>query len=261
MTHALLTFAHISDTHMLDDPSARREGFPDAYANARALVAHINALPYPVDFVLHTGDVGNDPAGPAGYDQIRAVLSQLTAPLYVVAGNHDRVEWLHAAFGHSVQPPYYAFTVKSVTVICLRSNVPNAGHGLLGEAQLAWLDEQLVTAEGAVIVALHHHPFPIGGAPMDALMLTDGDALHAALLKHREKVACVLFGHIHENVTAARDGITYATATSAWYQLKTWPGISEFTTDPVQMPSFNIVTLMSDGTALIRTVRLPMEGA
>jgi hypothetical protein len=70
----------------------------------------------------------------------------------------------------------------------------------------------------------------------------------------------VLFGHIHETVTFVRDGVTYASvAATCLSQLQSWPGQQAITLDASQMPGFNVVSIMPDGTALIRAWRAPVE--
>ena len=167
---------------------------------------------------------------------------------------------MYSAFGRPIAPGYFATVANGVRVVCLNSNVRNVGHGTLGPEQLAWLGEQLaMTPDMPVVVALHHHPFPLGAPVMDSLVLSDGEALHILLKNSTAHISCVLFGHIHETVVYVRDGITYASVQSAWYQLQTWPGLGEFYRDPVQTAGFNVVSIMPDGMAIIRVFRVPLE--
>lgn len=260
MTDPLLTFVHLSDTHLQADSQTTLSGFRNASTTTAAVVDAINALEFQIQFVLHTGDVGNDPGGAQDYAQAKLALSAIHVPVQLIPGNHDAPEWLYSAFSRPVSPGYFSFVVNGVKFICLNSNVKNAGHGGLGPDQLAWLGVQLnATPDMPVVVALHHHPFPLGAPMMDSLMLSDGEALHSLLKGSKARISCVLFGHIHETVVYARDGITYASVQSAWYQLKTWPGLGEFYRDPVQTSGFNVVSIMPDGMAIIRVFRVPLE--
>src|SRR5690606_175501 len=224
-----------------------------------AVLEQINALPFPVDFALHTGDVGNDPVDETSYASVRETLSTLKLPLKVIPGNHDNAGWLYSAVaGRAGEPNFYTFDMKGVRFVCLNSVVPKAGYGTLGDEQLAWLDAQLGQAgEMPVIVAMHHHPFLTASAAMDAYVLHDGEALHAILAKHH--VNCVLFGHIHETTTFVRDGITYASAAAVGVQLRSWPGQTEITHDVSQIPGFNVVSVMDDVTVMIRAWHAPLE--
>jgi 3',5'-cyclic AMP phosphodiesterase CpdA len=261
VAETILTFVHFSDTHLPADPSFTPDGKRYPHQRARAVLETMNALPFPVDFALHTGDVGHDPADEAGYSAVRDTLSNLKLPLKLIPGNHDNAGWLYSAVaGRAGEPDHYTFDAKGVRFICLNSVVPKAGYGTIGAEQLAWLDGQLSQAgEMPVIVVLHHHPFLTASAAMDAYVLHDGEAFHAILKKHANRVRCVLFGHIHETTTFVRDGITYASATAVGVQLRSWPGQTEITNDASQIPGFNVVTVMDDGTVLIRAWRAPLE--
>jgi Icc protein len=261
VTETRVTFVHFSDTHLPSDPNFTPDGKRFPHQRARAVLEQINALPFPVDFALHTGDVGHDPADESGYSSVRETLSVLKLPLKLIPGNHDNAGWLYSAVaGRAGEPNYYTFDVKGVRFICLNSVVPKAGYGMIGDEQRAWLDEQLGQAgDTPAIVVLHHHPFLTASDAMDAYVLHDGEALHNLLVKHSDRVRCVLFGHIHETTTFVRDGITYASATAVGVQLRSWPGQTEITTDTSQIPGFNVVTVMDDGTVMIRAWRAPLE--
>lgn len=261
MTETLVTFVHFSDTHLPGDPNSTPDGKRDPHRRARAVMEYISALPFPVDFALHTGDVGHDPADGSGYDSVRETLSALNLPLRLIPGNHDNPGWLYRAVaGPSGETDYYTFDVNGVRFVCLNSVVPKAGYGTIGGEQLTWLDQQLAQAgEMPVTVAMHHHPFLTASHAIDAYVLHDGEALHAILKKHRDRVRCVLFGHIHETTTFVRDGITYASAAAVGVQMRSWPGQTEITNDASQTPGFNVITVMDDGTVMIRAWRVPLE--
>ncbi len=260
MTEPLLNFVHMSDTHLPGRTGLTSDGRPHAHGNARAVIAQINALPFPVEFVLLAGDVGHDPAQESDYLAAKSTLAKLQPKLYVLAGNHDRSKWLHhVVMGRVPDTYYYDFEARGVQVACLDSSVPHEHHGKIGEEQLAWLD-RLVTlpSDRPLVVALHHHPIPVGAVSMDTLRLVDGDAMHRILLKARYRLRCVLFGHVHETMTVIRDGITYASTPSTWYQSRSWHGQDGFGNDVIHTPGFNVVTLLSNGDTFIRAFRAPV---
>jgi 3',5'-cyclic-AMP phosphodiesterase len=252
----LLTFVHLSDTHLPGRTGLTNDGMPHAHGNARAVIAQINALPYHLDFVLLTGDVGHDPVRETDYLAARSTLSQLRPKLHVICGEHDRPKWLHhVVMGRVPDTYYYTFEANGVQVACLDSTNGREEQGSLGDQQLAWLDKLATQpSDRPFVVAVHHHPVPLGAASGEA-GLTDGAAMHQILLKARYRLRCVLFGHIHEAVNVIRDGITYASAHSTWYQLRSWHGQEAPVKDMVHMPGFNVVTLLDNGDTFIRSYR------
>ena len=84
----MLRFVHISDTHLGPDADHVRYG-RNTYQDAKAMVDFINHdLEFEPDFVLHTGDVINEPDD--GASSLAAGLFRtLRFPTYYVLGNHD----------------------------------------------------------------------------------------------------------------------------------------------------------------------------
>jgi len=88
-----LTFVHVSDSHLATDP-AWSGPLTDILPRpgAEALLREIAALPLPIDFVLHTGDVHSDPERPEEYRQAADLYRQLRMPVYFLPGNHDPLD-------------------------------------------------------------------------------------------------------------------------------------------------------------------------
>jgi Icc protein len=259
MTDAQLTFIHLSDTHLHPDPAFKGEMSPySPLEGTKAVVEAIKALPFKVDFILHTGDVMNDPETHTDYQIVRDLLNQLNLPVYYLPGNHDKPEGIRQVLG--VFPrSYYDFEVNGIQIIALDSKMTDSHAGYIAPDQLTWL-ENLCTAsdDRPLIVALHHHTIPLYVPWLDEMILTNGDAVHQILLKAKHRLRCVLFGHIHEQVCLIRDGITYISAQSIAGQINTWNGQTDLIADKVQMPGFNLVTLAGQDT-LVRTYRVPVK--
>jgi len=256
MPQPALTFIHLSDTHLYANPHPSLPPAPNPVKNAEAVIKHINAQSFPIDFVLHTGDVGDDLTDIEQYRQCQTVLQGLKSPLYAIPGNHDQRDWLREVFYPQSPTPYYQFERQGVQIVCLDTSVPKQPHGDIDAAQLAWLDEICAAPhEKPLVVALHHHLFPIGSPLMDDMTVKNGEAVHQILLKARARLKCVLFGHLHERLTLIRDGVTYTTAPSTWFQLKTWHGqTGTFVMDKEALPGYNVVTLTPDGLVTLRAV-------
>ncbi len=264
MTEALLTFVQISDTHLHRDPTYSGE-FTTVLPRpgVEALVRAINELPFPVDFVLHTGDIMTDPEDDAEYEKARTIFSALHPPIYYLSGNHDRLSGVQRVLlGRETLTPYldYDFEHNGVQIVCLDSSInePNTHHGLLEPDQLAWL-ERLCWADDPrpLVVAVHHHVLPLGVPWLDPIVLTNGVDLHHILLQVRHRLRGVFYGHIHENIVTTRDGINYFSVRSGWFQTRTWHGQAEPANEPLYFPGFNLVTLTTQDT-FVREYRVPL---
>jgi 3',5'-cyclic-AMP phosphodiesterase len=261
MTDTLLRFIHISDTHINPDPTYTGEhGEYSTLAGARALVEQVNALPFDVDFVLHTGDVVFNPE-PEAYAIAQEILGQLRFPVYYLAGNHDHAGTLQQAMmgREEIRDPLdYEFEVNGVQIVCLDSNGPaEPPRGLVLPEQIDWLAERCAADDRPLVVAIHHNVLPVEVPWLDDFMrIINGEAVHRALLPARERIRGVFFGHVHQNVEMLRDGILYTSTLSSWVQYHAWPGMDETHQDVSAEPGFNVVTLTRDQTYL-RRYRFP----
>ena len=249
-----LTFVHLSDSHLVTDPDSMGTGFVAASAATEALLREIEALPTPLDFVLHTGDINHDPQREEEYRQALELYRQLRVPVYFLPGNHDRSEWLQRVLLGRQDPGPHAdqeFEAGGVQFLLLDSSVPRecGGHGRLEPEQLAWLKQRCAAQDSRpLVVALHHNPLSLGVSWLEELILHNGEALHEILLLARHRLRCVLYGHIHESLLTLRDGIPYQSARGSWFQLRTWFGQARLGPEPLQWPGYNLVTLTARDT-------------
>jgi Icc protein len=258
MPETLLRFVHITDTHISPDPDYNLDGAPHApLIGAKALVDQLNSLPFTPDFVLHTGDVAYDP-DPAAYPAAREILSQINAPCYYLAGNHDDSAALQRILlGHSdPKTPFdYEFEVNGVQIVCVDSNRPvEQPRGRVSDEQLAWL-EGICRARDSrpLIVAVHHNALPMGTPWWDDFMrMVNGEAFHQALLPARERIRGVFFGHVHQSTETLRDGILHVSAPSSWTQILNNPTQVKTEYDPFGVPGFSVVTITREQTYIRR---------
>jgi 3',5'-cyclic-AMP phosphodiesterase len=262
----LLTFVHISDTHLHLDPNF----VPDIiHFNSRTpvqkLIEAVNALPMKIDFVMHTGDVADRPETPEHYHLARDILKQIRYPVLYCPGNHDTVADFQAHFlgkaPHEIQVRYDGeYQMNGVQVVMLDSHLPPdvQGHsGYLTPEQLDWLDA-ICRADDKrpLVVGVHHHPLPLEAPWLDRLVLKNGIALHNTLLKAKHRLRGVFYGHIHESVVTVREGISYYSVPSGWFQSQTWYAAEAPADAAMLEPGFNLVTLTETDT-FVRSIRIP----
>ncbi len=267
MTETLLRFVQITDTHISANPHYNQDGAHHTpLVGAKALVHQINNLPFKPDFVLHTGDVAYNPDESAYYTA-RQILSEIEAPVYYLAGNHDDGAMLQRIMLGEQEPktPFdYEFEVKGVQIVCMDSNRPaEPPRGKVSAEQLAWLADICQAQDSRpLIVAVHHNVLPMGSYWWDKFMrMTNGEDFHRTLLPAQKRLRGVFFGHVHQNVEMTRDGIAYHSALSSWYQLHNYPDQVDSMPDRTARPGFNIITITREQTYIRRCSFMVDPGA
>lgn len=242
-------FLHISDTHISDDPYYAPDHI-HPNIGAQALIKYIEALRFPIDFILHTGDVAYDPH-PETYQLIKNLFAEIKIPIYYVRGNHDHVQALQSVLMQRAEADlqeslYYSVEVAGYQLIVLDSNGPAPlPAGNLIQGQLDWLNT-LCQADDTcpLLVAVHHNILPVGVPWLDNWMRAlNGEALHEILLQAQHRLCAVFHGHIHQNYQVMRDGILYVSAASSWRQFYAEPGLKEIVPDFSARPGLNLVSL------------------
>lgn len=232
----------ISDCHLHADPDARsRLGFP--YRQLEAVIEQVASLR--PDILLVTGDVSQDES-PASYRLAAELFDGVGCPWFWLAGNHD-----HPHFMSELHPFHAELDLGAWRLLCLDSRVAGQAGGALGDEQLAQLSQSLELSceqdPRPILLAMHHHPLPIGSDWMDALGLADRDALWE-LLGGYPQVRAILCGHIHQaffdqHVSAQGSVAVYGVpSTSDQFA----PRCADFTLDGAARPGLRVVDLGSD---------------
>lgn len=212
-----LSFVQISDSHIGFHQAAN----PNVSHTLQAAVDAINALPSQPSFVFHTGDITHL-AKPEQFDTAKQILSTLKAPLFTVPGEHDVIGTQKAFFGafggNSVQGSksgWYSWDRGGAHFVALVNVFDFETMGLLGNDQLAWLQQDLdALSSGTPIVVFAHVPL-YALYPQWGWTTQDGSKA-LAMLKRFDRVT-VLNGHIHQIVRHSDGNIEFATADATAY--------------------------------------------
>jgi len=216
----LLEVIHISDTHFGPDPSHEIRG-ANACDRARALVRAIRALPFVPDFIVHTGDVVNDPDESA-YELASSVLAELPSPVYYATGNHDDVAMMRRALRFGEMGPLLPEDLSrlcyriagadggGVDFFVLDAKVPpeEGPHGWIPEEQ-AQAVLAAVSGTRPVAVFLHYPLTPIGSRWIDEHLLVRNGSEFLLRLKERAgpHLRGIFSGHLHRGLQLYRDGV------------------------------------------------------
>ncbi len=212
---ATFNFVQISDSHI----GFHKPANPDVGATFRETIARINALPQAPDFILHTGDL-TQLSEAKEFDDLQQMLRDCkTKNVFFVPGEHDILSDNGASylerFGQGTKGSgWFSFDSKGVHFIGLVNvaTVKEGGLGVLGAAQLDWLERDLAgVAKSTPIVVFAH--IPLWTVYEQWGWGTDDSARALALLRPYGSVA-VLNGHIHQTMQKVEGNITFHTATS-----------------------------------------------
>ena len=211
-----LSFVQISDSHIGFSQPAN----PDVSATLNATVERINALAQQPAFVVHTGDVTHL-ARADQFDAAKSILGRLRAPLVVIPGEHDAIgaegaKRFAEAFPNADAPHgWFSFDRGGAHFVALVNVFNFETMGVLGDAQLAWLQQDLAAQKNDTPIVVFGH------VPLYALYpawgWTTSDGGKAIAMLRRFSAVTVLNGHIHQIITQRDGNIAFATAAATAY--------------------------------------------
>lgn len=232
----------ITDTHVLNDGESVFENF-DTSRSLSAVIDAIKTNEADADIVLLTGDLVHEPSDGA-YQRLADHLASLTTPLFYLPGNHDNVTRMDYVLGNNGFDHSNLVVTGNWAIILLDTLVEGEHAGTLSDEELVFLQDCLQQyPRHSILVALHHHPVSINSPWMDAMSLTNADALFAVLDTHAN-VQGVIWGHIHQAFEQIRDNCLLLGSPSTCLQFK--PGSETFAVDN-KSPAYRWLILHGDG--------------
>jgi 3',5'-cyclic AMP phosphodiesterase CpdA len=206
-----MKFIHLTDTHVIGGGRLLYGANPAQ--RLRLAVDSINAEHGDADFTIVTGDLTHWGDAEA-YATFGAEIDRLHMPVHLMIGNHDKTPDFAARFPTAQRDPYgfvqFAFDTPHGRAICLDTTLPDTHAGGMCAARLEWLSAELVANDAPVLLFMHHPPFPVGIAAMDAIRMQEGDALRAVLAPHRDRLRHLFFGHVHRAISGNWCGISFS---------------------------------------------------
>ncbi len=209
-------FVQLSDAHWgFEGPPN-----PDARGTLIKAVAAANALDQPPDFVMFTGDLTHTTDDPRErrkrMTEVRAIVADLQCKdVRFIPGEHDASLDNGKAFQEFFGPTHYTFDHKGVHFIALDNVSDPAAR--LGDAQLAWLADDLKTQDPqARIVVFAHRPL-FDLYPQWDWATRDGAQAVDLLLAHAD--VTVFYGHIHQAHHQMTGHIAHHSARSLMFPL------------------------------------------
>jgi Icc protein len=230
----------LTDCHLYADPAADYRGMKPGHG-LECVCRHIAERHADLTALLLTGDLSQDKSV-ASYGRLKSAIAGFTAPVYAIPGNHDNREHMLTAFGGQIELAG-KIELGPWKILLLDSTVAGQTGGLLSQGELDRLQRELEFSTMPCLIALHHHPVPIGSAWMDQLGLLNNDALQSILHRHSQ-VRAVVFGHIHQEFEHRREHVLYLGTPSTCVQFK--PDSPDFAID-TRPPAYRVLNLHADG--------------
>jgi 3',5'-cyclic-AMP phosphodiesterase len=199
----------------------------DPQARLAAALVDIRRYHSDADRLILSGDLTHY-GDRIAYEQLRMGLAEVTTPITILLGNHDRRDAFREAFP-DVLTDAHGFVQSvhdhgTVRLICLDTlHGPPYDHheihsGALCRQRLAWLDAALdLPAERRAIIFMHHPPHAVGFRGMDRIRLKDGAAFFE-IVRRRGNVRHIVAGHIHRTISGSVHGIPFSIFKSPVHQ-------------------------------------------
>lgn len=240
-----INLVQLTDTHIAADPNELLAGIntTDTLLDVIGAVNRHQNL----DCALLTGDLVNVPSV-EGYEKLAGILRRVELPAYCMAGNHDDPVLMECLLNRANASTANFLTGGKWAIILLNTHKPGTDGGCLPASELSRLGAALERSRGKhVLVCLHHHPVSIHSPWMDAMALENSEALFQALDRH-DNVRGLLWGHIHQEFSMARNGALLLGSPSTCVQFL--PRSAQTGVD-ARPPAYRTLTLAADGA--IRT--------
>lgn len=229
----------ITDTHLLADPSTEfvqvnpENGF-------HAVIEDILKHHKHIDAIIHTGDLVQV-ATPEAYQRYIDYMGKLNIPFFHIPGNHDVPAYFPF---QSIEPTPTIVDLGQWQIVMLNSAIEGKVHGWIKSEQLEYLDQWLsLNQDKYVLLAFHHHPFPVHSKWVDFHILKNTSELTKVIEKYKNIKAAV-FGHIHQESVTKWNNIDFYSTPSTFVQFK--PLNEDFAFDEIE-PGYRCLHLKPNG--------------
>lgn len=214
---ASFSFVQISDSHI----GFSKEANKDVLGTLQAAVSKINGSGSKPDLLLHTGDLSHL-SKDAEFDALDQILKDVrVGDRFFVPGEHDVLNQNGKNYAErygkrqgALGDGWYSFDHKGVHFIGLVNvmNLKPGGLGQLGEAQLAWLQQDVSGLKDSTPIVVFAH-VPLWTVYPEWGWGTDDGSRALDCLKRFGSVT-VLNGHIHQTLQKVEGNVTFHTACS-----------------------------------------------
>lgn len=231
----------LSDCHLFESDKGKLLGLDTEFSLGKVLDLIQKEQPNP-DLILATGDLSQDGSSES-YKRFHRHMSQFSAPVYWLPGNHDIMSKMGDHQALDFMSPC-VIPQGNWRIILLDSTILGKVPGYMSEKELIFLDEALAATKGQhVMVCLHHQPVPVGCKWLDQQIIGNADALFKVLDKYSH-VRVMIWGHIHQVFESERKGVKLMSVPSTCVQFL--PKSEDFAVGDTS-PGYRWIDLHPDG--------------
>ncbi|MFQ6371636.1 3',5'-cyclic-AMP phosphodiesterase [Shewanella sp. YIC-542] len=246
----------ITDPHLFADPEGQLLGVNTA-SSFRAVINTVQALSYPADFLLATGDLSQDFSGDS-YHNFVSAIEPLNLPCHYLPGNHDDPRIMNLHMQGSLVFGQRRVLAGNWQIILLDSTVRGKPGGHLGDDELAIIHDAIAAEPSRhVLLVMHHNPVKVDCAWLDQHWMDNGEQFLQQMAK-LPQVKGMLWGHVHQQLDSQYPGeqhpIALMATPSTCIQFK--PLSPYFALDVLQ-PGYRLLELRPDGSMLTNVYRIP----
>lgn len=254
--NASVRVVQVTDPHLFADPDAQLLGVNTAHS-LQAVLNTINAVHYPADFMLATGDISQDYSGESYHNFVRAI-APLELPCHYLPGNHDDPRIMRL----NMQGPKIfgqrRILAGNWQIIMLDSTVRGKPGGHMSDSEIDIVKSAVADQpERHTLLVMHHNPILVNCAWLDQHCMDNGSDFIEQMAE-LPQVKGLLWGHVHQKLDRehpGKHGMIHLMATpSTCIQFK--PESSYFALDALQ-PGYRLLELKANGTILTNVYRVP----
>jgi 3',5'-cyclic AMP phosphodiesterase CpdA len=248
---------HISDIHLHTQPVLDL----DPVDNFEKCLAHVERFHADADRIVITGDLTHRGLTES-YVHLRdrmeaSPLKGERAPRLIM-GNHDDRENFLSIFSDSPRDAngHVQWTEETPVGLFIYMDTAERGTdcGVYGPERRAWLDAALTSAaksgQGAYLF-MHHNPLTVHVANADMIGFVEEQAVQDVLLRHRDTVRHIFFGHCHYTLSGTVHGVPFSAPRSTNHAC--WPDFSGIATRMgygALQPNYNVCFIKPHGTVI-----------
>lgn len=237
-----LFIVQVTDPHLRKEEDGKLLGM-NTRSSLDAVLQLIKQNHSMPDALLATGDLAQDGSVEA-YQSFAEMVNTFDCPVFWFSGNHDNRDAMRVVADGSTALEKVVRMGKW-QFIFLDSLLDGQVYGHLSDAELTLLDDALTERPDLhSLVSFHHHPVDIDCKWLDAIGLKNREQLLRIIDKH-PNVRCLLWGHIHQEIDAMREGVRLLATPSTCVQFL--PKSESFAIDSLA-PGYRWLQLNSDGS-------------